>query len=149
MVMPKGIGGVERGMPEILEDAESGLLGHSRELFARLYAHFRELDRQVGELERQIKAWHRGNTASRRLEAMPGIGPLSASALAARFDQASTSVFHQGPRPSAVNRGRMYGCNLYLGTGTEKRLGIKGRPCMNLRDGSRSYEPLYSWQVAG
>ena len=37
-----------------------------------------------------------------------------------RFDQASTSVFHQGPRPSAVHRGRMYGCNLYLESGTEK-----------------------------
>jgi transposase len=88
IVMPKGIGGVERRMPEILEDAENGLLGHSRELFARLYAHFRELDRQVGELERQIKAWHRGNTASRRLEAIPGIGPLSASALAASIGDA-------------------------------------------------------------
>jgi hypothetical protein len=31
-----------------------------------------------------------------------------------RFDQASTSSFHQGPRPSAVHRGRMYGCNLDL-----------------------------------
>jgi transposase len=58
------------------------LLGISRELFARLYAHFKELDRQVAELERQIKAWHRDSVASRRLEAIPGIGPLSASALA-------------------------------------------------------------------
>src|SRR6266446_2828306 len=31
-----------------------------------------------------------------------------------RFDQASTSLSHQGPRPSAAHRGRMYGCNLDL-----------------------------------
>ena len=60
----------------------------SRELFARLYAHFKELDRQVDELEGQIKAWHRGNIASRRLEAIPGIGPLSASALVASIGDA-------------------------------------------------------------
>ena len=81
IVMPKGIGSLERRLPEILEDAENGLPGISRELFARLYAHFKELDRQVDELERQIRTWHRGNPESRRLEAIPGIGPLSASAL--------------------------------------------------------------------
>jgi transposase len=88
IVMPKGISCLERRMPEILEDAANGLLGSSRELFARLYAHFKELDRQVYELERQIKAWHRESVASRRLEAIPGIGPLSASALAASIGDA-------------------------------------------------------------
>ncbi len=83
IVMPKGISTLQQRMPQILEDAENGLLGSSRELFARLYTHFKELDRQVGELEGQIKAWHRGNIASRRLEAIPGIGSLSASALVA------------------------------------------------------------------
>jgi transposase len=53
-----------------------------------LYTHFKELDRQVDELEGQIKAWHRGNIASRRLEAIPGIGPLSASALVASIGDA-------------------------------------------------------------
>jgi transposase len=88
IVMPKGISCLERRMPEILEDAENGLLGLSRELFARLYAHFKELDRQVAELERQIKAWHRESVASQRLEAIPGIGPLSASALVASIGDA-------------------------------------------------------------
>jgi len=88
IVMPKGISTLQRRMPQILEDAENGLLGSCRELFARLYTHFKELDRQVDELEGQIKAWHRGNIASRRLEAIPGIGPLSASALVASIGDA-------------------------------------------------------------
>jgi transposase len=99
IVMPKGIHGVQRRMPEILGDAENGLPGISRELFARLYAHFKELDRQVAEMERQIKAWHRGSTASRRLEAIPGIGPLSASALAASIGDAK--VFKSGRQLAA------------------------------------------------
>lgn len=90
IVMPKGIASLGRRMPEILADAENGLPGSSRELFAHLYAHFNELSRQVEELERQIKAWHRENSASQRLEAIPGIGPLSASALAASIGDART-----------------------------------------------------------
>jgi transposase len=83
IVMPKGIAVLEQRMPQILEDAENGVPGVSRELFTRLYAHFKELSEQMGELERQIKAWHRENSTSQRLEAIPGIGPLTASALAA------------------------------------------------------------------
>jgi transposase len=75
---------------DILEDAESGLPGSLRQLFARLLAHFRELDRQVGELEQQINAWHRQSEASRRLEAIPGVGPLTASALIASLGDATS-----------------------------------------------------------
>jgi transposase len=90
IVFAKGIGGVTKKMPEILEDAENGLPGMSRELFSRLLNHFRELDRQVKELEGQIQAWHRENTASLRLQAVPGIGPITASALVASIGDAST-----------------------------------------------------------
>jgi len=48
----------------------------------------RKLDRQAGEIEQQIKACHLENSISRRLEAIPGIGPLSASALAASIGDA-------------------------------------------------------------
>jgi transposase len=51
LVIPKGIGHVAAKLPDILEDAENGLPASSRQLFARLLAHFKELDRQVGELE--------------------------------------------------------------------------------------------------
>ncbi len=33
------------------------------------------MDRQAKELEKQILMWHRDNEASRKLEAIPGIGP--------------------------------------------------------------------------
>jgi transposase len=89
IVIPKGIGYLERRLPEILEDAENGLLGTSRDLFNRLLNHFRDLDRQVKELEEQIKVWHRENADSRRLEGIPGIGPLTATALIAAIGNAS------------------------------------------------------------
>jgi len=90
LVIPKGIGHLERQIPAILEDAQNGLTSTSRELFSRLFGHFRELDRQVTELEVQIKAWHRQNAASQRLEKIPGIGPLTATALVASIGHAAT-----------------------------------------------------------
>ncbi len=94
LVMPVGIRSIGRKLPEILEDAENGLSGMSRALFARLFEHFRALDRQVDELEREINAWHREDTASQRLQTIPGIGPLTASALVASVGDAK--VFKNG-----------------------------------------------------
>jgi transposase len=90
VVIPKGIRYLEHRLPQILEDAENDLPGTSRDLFNRLFSHFRELDRQVSELELQIKAWHRESTESQRLEAIPGIGPITASALVASIGNART-----------------------------------------------------------
>ena len=73
-----------------MEDGENGLPGLSRELFQRLYGHCRELDRQVKEIEVQIQSWHRSNEMSQRLEAIPGIGPITASALVASIGNASS-----------------------------------------------------------
>lgn len=89
IVIPKGIRYLERGLPEIPEDAENGLSGMSRDLFNRLFNHFRELDRQVKEFEEQSNEWHRENADSRRLESIPGIGPITATALIAAIGNAS------------------------------------------------------------
>jgi transposase len=98
-VIPKGRRHLEQHIPEILEDAENGLPGMGRELFARLLEHLRHLDAQVQALEAQIKAWHRQDAASRRLEAVPGIGPLTASALVASIGDARN--FKNGRQLSA------------------------------------------------
>ena len=75
-------------MPDILEDAENGLPGTMRHLLKRLNDHLKELGRQVEELELQIKLWHKENEASQKLEAIPGIGPITASAIVATVGNA-------------------------------------------------------------
>jgi transposase len=90
LVIPKGIANIRGRVPEILEDAANDLPLSMRQLVNRLLNHFRDLDHQVRELESQIKAWHRNNEASRRLEEVPGIGPLGASALVASIGDAKT-----------------------------------------------------------
>jgi transposase len=53
-----------------------------------------EIDRQVEKIDGEILAWHRADPASRRLDAVPGIGPLIASALVATVGD--PSVFRSG-----------------------------------------------------
>ena len=83
LVIPQGIRHIYERVPDMIEDADNPLPGRFRLLIARLLEHLRELDRQVGELEREIELWHRSSEVSRRLETIPGIGPLTASALVA------------------------------------------------------------------
>ena len=82
-VVPKGRWRIEAAIQPIVEDAENGLPGMSRELFVRLLEHLRHLDVQAKQIEQQIKDWHQNDADSRRLETIPGIGAITASALVA------------------------------------------------------------------
>jgi transposase len=89
IVMPKGITAVFNRVPEILEEAENGIPGTLRNLLQRLTEHLKELDKKVDELETEINHWHLNNENSRKLAAIPGIGPLTASAIIATVGKAS------------------------------------------------------------
>src|SRR3954447_6896390 len=54
-----------------------------------------ECDKHIDVLERRILAWHKSDEASRNLATIPGIGPITASAIAATV-----------PDPSAFRNGR-------------------------------------------
>jgi transposase len=62
--------------------------GTFRQLLERLGDHLKALDRQVQELEVQFQSWHRENVASKKLAQIPGIGPITASALIASVGDA-------------------------------------------------------------
>lgn len=89
IIVPQGIAYIAQRVPELIEDASNELPGSFRILISRLLEHLKLLDGQVTEIEDQIKAWHRNNEASQRLEQVPGIGPLTASALVATIGDAN------------------------------------------------------------
>lgn len=88
LVVPQGIAYIAQRVPSLIEDAENELPGTFRLLIQRLLDHLKALQAQVDEIEVQIKAWHRASEASQRLEKVPGIGPLTASALVASIGDA-------------------------------------------------------------
>ena len=56
--------------------------------------HLRDLRLQIEKLETHIQAWHRKNETSRRLAGIPGVGPITASAIVAAVPDAS--IFRSG-----------------------------------------------------
>jgi transposase len=61
-----------------------------------LAAQIETVEMQIAKLEALILEWHKGNEASRRLAKIPGVGPITASAVVATIGDASnfTSARH-------------------------------------------------------
>ena len=81
--LPQGTNSISQRLAGILEDGENELPMLTRYLLAELKAEHDQLIDRVKRLERQLKSWHENNERSQRLETIPGIGLLTASALAA------------------------------------------------------------------
>ena len=88
LIIPQGIAHISKRVPEMLDNAGDDVPGAFRELMQRMLDHLKSLDQQVGELERQIRTWHRSSTLSCKLEKVPGIGPITATALVASIGDA-------------------------------------------------------------
>src|SRR5262249_40752721 len=59
-----------------------------------IIAQMEDLERRIAAVDRSIVEWHRKSAVSRRLETIPGIGVITASAIAALV--ADASVFKSG-----------------------------------------------------
>jgi transposase len=122
IVMPQGAKELPKRLPEILEDGANELLGITRQMMMGVLEHYRELVQRIAEIERMIQRWHRDNEASKRLAEIPGVGPLTATAMVGMIGDAR--AFKNGRQLAA-----------YLGLvprqnssgGKEKLLGISKR----------------------
>ncbi|WP_079436053.1 IS110 family transposase [Zoogloea sp. LCSB751] len=81
LVLPTGLCALRKQLLVLLDGVGDQVPEVFLRLVRRLHEHLVELDRQVGELEVQIRQWHRSCTQSQRLEKIPGVGPLTATAL--------------------------------------------------------------------
>jgi|TARA_B100000315_G_C14530013_1_gene565698 transposase len=102
----------------VIEDAEDESIPALAKLALRpLVEQLRASEEAVAALDAEIKAWHKGNEASQRLATIPGIGFLTASAIAAMV-----------PDPSFFRSGREFAAWLGLvprqnSSGGKERLG--------------------------
>jgi len=94
-----GRNGVVVLLKRINEGEDDGLPAAARECLIALAAQLALVKRQIVEADRRVLAWHRSSEVSKRLEAIPGVGPLVASALVASIPD--PSVFRSGRDLSA------------------------------------------------
>ena len=99
IVAPVGRKGVEELLDVIADRSDKRVPEIARTCVIALGAQLRSLKAQILEFDRQIMAWHRSNEASMRLDAIPGVGPMLATALVASV--ADPKVFRSGRNFSA------------------------------------------------
>ena len=74
---------VRRTLPGILEDAENELSPEFRACLQALYEELVHLDARIEQLDRQIERMARADEQACRLMTIPGVGPMTATALLA------------------------------------------------------------------
>lgn len=142
-----GAGGVAASL-KALHEEQSRLPVHARSALHGIAAQLRALSSEIDRLEAQILAWHRNDETSRRLATIPGIGPITASAIAATVPDAS--LFRSGrqfaawlgltPRPHSSGGKERLGGITKQGDGYLRRLLVVGATAvmrMARKDASR------------
>jgi transposase len=94
IVAPVDRNGVDQLLGVVADTNDKRLPEVARACVAALGAQLRMLKAQILEFDRLIRAWHRSNEASMRLDAIPGIGPALATALVASV--ADPKAFRSG-----------------------------------------------------
>lgn len=93
IVSAQGARGVRSAIEDLHEGQES-LPMSARLALQGLVSQLRSSEAEIEKIEAEIPKWHRSNEASRRLATIPGIGPITASAIAASVPDAS--LFRSG-----------------------------------------------------
>ena len=94
LVAPVGVPQVKKLLAIIADGDDGRLPPVARSCLEALARQFLSLDAEINAAEKHIHAWHRSNETSRRLETIPGIGRITASALSASVSD--PSVFRSG-----------------------------------------------------
>lgn len=83
IVFAQGPGQVRRGLVRLLGDNEPGLSGFALELLSDLHQPLRELDQRIGGYDARVERACGADEPSRKLDALPGLGALTATAMVA------------------------------------------------------------------
>lgn len=89
IIMPQGIVHVRKRLPVIIENLDNNLSLQARDYLSDLYAELVNCDEAVAKYENRLTAVSRSNEACKRLQKIPGVGPLTATATVAHVGNAT------------------------------------------------------------
>ena len=128
LTLPQGRSHLGQMLPRILEDAELKLSGAFRVLLAQLKLELEQLAARIEQMDMVIQQEARENESCQRLPTIPGVGPVTATALIAAVGNGS--AFGKG-RDLSAWMGIVPG--EYSTGGKQKLLGISKRGNKYLR----------------
>jgi transposase len=83
IIAPQGIGRVADLVAVLMSEDTTAVPPLARQVLIGLAAELEALGKRIKDFEAAILAWHKDNEVSRRLATIPGIGPITASAIVA------------------------------------------------------------------
>ena len=122
IIVAKGITHIRTFLPIVIEDLENRLSMPARDYLSELYAELVSCDELVKKYESRIISFAKNDEACKRLQKIPGVGPITATAI----------VAHAGAATEYKN-GRAFAASLGLtpkehsSGGKQKLLGISKR----------------------
>jgi len=81
LVIPIGVNNITKKVPGFLEDADNGLSGTMRILIQKIYNQFKETEHKLADVNKTIELFCKEDETCRRICKIPGIGPITATAL--------------------------------------------------------------------
>jgi transposase len=94
IVLPQGVAKFRQTLVRTLEAEQTNLTPLGQELFHKLFEEFGRLDKEVAYYQEKLEARAHSHPVCQRLQTIPGIGPLTATALIAAVSAAQ--VFKNG-----------------------------------------------------
>lgn len=154
IIAPQGI----QRLPELvaaLRDETTGIPQIAREALVAMVVQIENLTMSIKQMEKRIVAWCRSNAAARRLATIPGVGPITASALAATITE--PTLFRSGrhlaawlglvPRQLSTGGMAKLGRITKMGDQYLRKLLIVGMTAV-IRSARRTKAPAFAWVTA-
>ena len=94
LVMAQSPEKVRPAVVRFLDDTESGLTAFARDTFSELSEQLKDLDSRIERVTHRVERVSRAHPVCQKLAAVPGIGPLTATALVATVGR--PQAFHNG-----------------------------------------------------
>jgi transposase len=88
IVVAQGIAHARKELPGIVEDLDNKLTCASREYLSDLYVELVEKDQMIEKYDKKIALYAKNDEKCVRLQTIPGVGPITATSLAAHFGAA-------------------------------------------------------------
>ena len=89
IVVKQGIVHIRKFLPEVVEDLENGLNAAARDYLSELYSELVACDEFISKYESRIVAYAKSDEDCKRLQKIPGVGPITATAIVAHAGDAS------------------------------------------------------------
>lgn len=155
VVAPQGARHVAELVAVVADTADARLPAVARGALAPLVRQLERLDLEIAGLDRQLLAWHRADETSRRLATIPGIGPLTATAIAASVTDPSmftsgrelAAFFGLVPRQSSSGGKERLGRISKMGDRYIRKLLVVGATAV-LRHAKTGGSPSKAWAEA-